>query len=44
MGEHCRLLIDNDECPWCNEGTVTVANPRCDRCGYEVDRSRGAWG
>ena len=44
MGEQCQLLIDNDECPWCNEGTVTVANPRCDRCDYEVDRSKVAWG
>jgi hypothetical protein len=38
MGDKCKLLLDTDECPSCNEGKVTVDKPVCDKCGYEVDR------
>lgn len=44
MGENCRLLLDTDECPWCNEGKVTVAKPRCDLCGHDVDLGKVVWG
>jgi hypothetical protein len=44
MGEKCKLLLDSDECPWCNEGKVTVAKPRCGKCGHEVDRQKVVWG
>ena len=44
MGDQCKLLLDTDECPWCNEGKVTVTKPRCDRCGHEVDRQKVVWG
>ena len=44
MGEQCKLLLDSDECPWCNEGKVTVAKPRCGKCGHEVDRQKVVWG
>ena len=44
MGEKCKLLLDTDECPWCNEGKVTVAKPRCEKCGYEVDSQKVVWG
>lgn len=44
MGDQCKLLIDSDECPWCNEGELTIAKPRCNRCGYEVDRKKAVWG
>jgi hypothetical protein len=44
MGDKCKLLLDTDECPWCGEGTVTVAKPRCDKCGVEVDRKMVVWG
>jgi hypothetical protein len=30
MGDTCKLLLDTDECPWCNGGKGTVAQPRCD--------------
>ncbi len=26
------------------EGKVTVAKPRCSKCGHEVDRQKVAWG
>lgn len=44
MGDGCKLLLDTDECPWCQEGRVTVTSPRCDKCGYEVDRKTVVWG
>lgn len=44
MGDQCKLLLDSDECPWCNEGKVTVTKPRCERCGQEVDRQKVVWG
>ena len=44
MGDQCKLLIDSDECPWCNEGEVTSAEPRCNKCGYELDRNKAVWG
>jgi hypothetical protein len=44
IGEQCKLLLDTDECPWCNEGKVTVAMPRCSKCGHEVDRQQVVWG
>lgn len=44
MGQGCKLLLDTDECPWCNEGKVTSAEPRCDNCGHEVDPQKVVWG
>ena len=44
MGDDCKLLLDTDECHWCNEGKVTVAKPHCDKCGHEVDPKRVVWG
>jgi len=44
LGGACKVLLDTDECPWCNEGKVTVAKPRCDKCGFEVDRQKVVWG
>ena len=44
MGDKCKLLLDSDECPWCNEGKVTVAKPKCNKCGHEVDRHKVVWG
>jgi hypothetical protein len=44
MGDKCKLLLDSDECPWCGEGKVTVAKPRCDKCRIEVDPQKVVWG
>ena len=44
MGVDCKILIDSDICPSCEEGRVTVASPVCDRCGYRVDLSLVSWG
>jgi hypothetical protein len=44
LGDQCKLLLDTDECPYCNVGKVTVSQPRCDKCGHEVDPRTVVWG
>jgi hypothetical protein len=44
LGKNCKVLLDRDECPRCNEGRVTVAKPRGDKCGFVADRNKVAWG
>lgn len=44
MGEKCKLLLDTDECPSCNQGKLTITKPRCDKCGHEVDPKKVVWG
>jgi hypothetical protein len=44
LGDKCKLLLDTDQCPWCEEGKVTVARPRCDKCGHEIDPKMVVWG
>lgn len=44
MGDNCKLLLDTDECPWCNEGKVSMVKPHCDKCGYDVDPQKVVWG
>lgn len=44
LGKNCTLLLDSDQCPWCEAGQFTMANPRCSNCGHEVYRKRVTWG
>ena len=44
MGDDCKLLLDYDRCPWCDEGTVTAANPICSKCNVLVDTRHVVWG
>jgi len=44
MGDDCKLLLDYDRCPWCDEGTVTAANPTCSKCNSQVDTRHVVWG
>ena len=44
MGDKCKLLLDTDQCPWCNEGKVTMAKPRCNKCEYVADPNSVVWG
>jgi len=44
LGEYCKVLLDSDECPWCQEGKVTVANSKSDQCGFVVDPKIAVWG
>ena len=44
LGKEVKHLIDDDICPWCQEGKVTMSNPVCDSCGHEVDPRQVIWG
>ena len=44
LGQNCRLLLDSDVCPNCEEGEVTATRPECSQCGFRVDQSKVTWG
>ncbi len=44
MGKEVKLLLDTDNCPFCEAGKVSVANPVCGNCGYKVDPNAVVWG
>jgi hypothetical protein len=44
MGDDCKLLLDDDRCPWCGEGRVTALNPYCSKCNVLVDTKHVVWG
>jgi len=41
LGKELKLLLDNDKCPHCEKGELSMDNPRCSKCGLEIDP---AWG
>ncbi len=44
LGQNCKVLLDSDVCPHCDEGSVSMFKPVCTRCGYEVDLNLVTWG
>lgn len=44
LGKQVKYFLDDDVCPMCEEGKVTVNNPVCDKCGKKVDPERVVWG
>lgn len=44
LGVDCKILLDNDLCPFCEEGKVSMTNPKCDHCGQVVDLDIVEWG
>ena len=44
MGANCKLLLDSDVCPNCEEGKITASDPKCSKCGFEVNPAVVAWG
>ena len=44
MGKQIKQLLDNDLCPFCEDGNITLANPKCQKCGYKVNPAFIAWG
>jgi len=44
LGENCKILLDSEVCPFCEEGKVTVTRPCCDKCGHEIDSKIVVWG
>jgi hypothetical protein len=44
LGREVKLLLDNDVCPFCEEGKVSVTVPVCDKCGQRIDPGIVVWG
>ena len=44
LGEQIKLMLDADRCPYCEKGTLSMANPACNRCGLAIDPRIVAWG
>ena len=44
LGKQIKYLLDDDTCPYCLEGEVTINNPVCEHCGEEVDPQKVVWG
>jgi WD domain, G-beta repeat len=44
LGKNCKVLLDSDVCPHCEEGKVTATKPRCSTCGFQVDPALVVWG
>jgi ribosomal protein L32 len=44
LGKQVKYLLDDDTCPYCLEGEVTINNPVCEHCGEKVDPQKVVWG
>ncbi len=44
LGQDVKLLLDNDLCPFCAEGTVSLNVPVCAACGQRIDPEIVVWG
>lgn len=44
LGQDCKVLLDSDVCPHCEQGKVSMKKPVCDQCGFKVDLNLVAWG
>ena len=44
LGKQVKYLLDDDVCPMCQTGTVTINNPICTDCRYQVEPEKVVWG
>ncbi len=44
MGRDVKLLLDDDKCPHCKHGSITLAEPTCPDCDFSIDPAFVAWG
>jgi ribosomal protein L32 len=44
LGQDCKILLDSDVCPHCENGKVSMTKPVCNDCGFKVDLSVVTWG
>jgi hypothetical protein len=44
LGRDVQVLLDTDVCPWCEEGTISMSQPTCRKCGFTIDPGTVAWG
>lgn len=44
LGQDCKILLDSDVCPHCENGKVSMSKPVCNECGFKVDLNVVTWG
>jgi hypothetical protein len=44
LGGNCKILLDSDICPNCEQGKVSIAEPICDKCSFKADPTIVVWG
>jgi len=44
LGNEIKLLLDTDVCPHCENGKISMNNPKCDQCGFVVSTDIVVWG
>ncbi len=44
MGKDVKLLLDSDCCPNCENGKITMNDPQCHKCGFQVNPDHVIWG
>ena len=44
MGQQVKLVLDNDNCPHCEQEITSMSNPTCSRCGHTVNPAFIYWG
>lgn len=44
LGKEVRLMLDDDKCPHCGKGKMSMQDPTCERCGFTIDPGIVAWG
>ncbi len=44
LGKELKLMLDDDKCPHCEKGELSMDDPTCSKCGLEIDPSLIAWG
>lgn len=44
MGKDVKELLDDNRCPHCNEGKVSLQHPACSKCGQAVNPDEVWWG
>jgi hypothetical protein len=44
LGREVKLLLDNDVCPFCEEGEVSMSVPTCSNCAQRIDPGVVVWG
>jgi hypothetical protein len=44
LGKEVKMLLDENICPYCEQGEVRIENPVCTNCKHEVDKKKVAWG
>jgi hypothetical protein len=44
LSKDCKVLLDSNTCPHCEEGRASIGAPACDHSGYKVGLTMMSWG